>query len=749
MLTALEKIIQHLKLYKQTPPNGLVVFCGNVSEVEGREDIRMWSFEPPIKMNKKIYWCDQTFVLDPLKELMEEKEIYGLIVLDAGEATIGLLKGKAIEMLKRIESTVPGKSVKGGMCVSEDTSLQLEDGNIIPIKNLSSGNKILSYSFKNLNPVFTDSFEIFKRKAKKSYKLIFKEPSNSLTLTPEHVVFTVGKSGIEEKSVGDLNIGDMLLFVNKSQTKNEDNKNIDNNLSQLLGYMLGDGTIDGNRIILYDKDIQIMKNYKKLSEKVIKKKAVILKRRNTYELRLYKKSFVEFIKSEFPKLSTPRRKKDIDSKILVLPDEKLKCFIRGLFDAEGYLDKSSVSLRMTNESITRKIHLALTRFGIASSLTGPDKFDRYEIRITNPLYIKIFDEKIGFSSRKKTMKLRPLVKKYTMGMSSRIPLSGIFVRKLIEDEGLKKEDLKRYSMFLSGRRTLSYPPFRRMMKEIESKVKNKNLTDFLEKIYNSGLITATVKEKIAIKTNKEFYDLYVPGVSSFVANGIVVHNSQRRYDGIREDAINEFLTKVGEIASELLLRQPGLKGLIVGGPGGLKEDFVKKDYLNYQLRNKILGTRDVGYTDEHGLEELVNRSEDLMKEATIVKEKEMMEKFFSGLQKNGPVVYGYADTIKAMESSAVETLLLSEMFDIVHAKFKCECGNEVEKDVPQKIVGMQVCGKCSNVMKVENVEELSDAIAEKAKSFGTKVEYVSIDTREGTQFKELGGIGAFLRYKIS
>jgi peptide chain release factor subunit 1 len=115
VLDALEKIISHLKLFKQTPQNGLVVFCGNISEVEGKSDIRLWSIEPPEKLSTKLYWCDQVFVLEPLEEMVREKEVYGLIVLDAREANIGLLKGKAIEPLKHLESTVPSKSVKGGM----------------------------------------------------------------------------------------------------------------------------------------------------------------------------------------------------------------------------------------------------------------------------------------------------------------------------------------------------------------------------------------------------------------------------------------------------------------------------------------------------------------------------------------------------------------------------------------------------------------------------------------------------------
>lgn len=106
------------------------------------------------------------------------------------------------------------------------------------------------------------------------------------------------------------------------------------------------------------------------------------------------------------------------------------------------------------------------------------------------------------------------------------------------------------------------------------------------------------------------------------------------------------------------------------------------------------------------------------------------------------------ETIKALEAGAVDTLLLSEGFDWVHAKLKCECEFEMEKDLSKKIVESQVCKKCGKRMKVDDEKELIDVIVEKAKSLGTKVEFVSTETTEGAQFKELGGIGAFLRYKI-
>ncbi len=112
--SALERIIRHLQLYRKTPPHGLAVFCGNVSQKEGVSDIEIWAIEPPEPIKVKLYWCDQVFRLEPLEEMIREKEVYGIICLDKSEADIALLKGKRIETIAHLESIVPGKTRAGG-----------------------------------------------------------------------------------------------------------------------------------------------------------------------------------------------------------------------------------------------------------------------------------------------------------------------------------------------------------------------------------------------------------------------------------------------------------------------------------------------------------------------------------------------------------------------------------------------------------------------------------------------------------
>lgn len=111
---ALDKIVRFLKDFKQTPKNGIAVFSGNVSKVEGQDNLQLWSAEPPLPLKMRLYRCDKEFVLEPLKEMLEVDEVYALLVMDRKEATIGVLEGKRIEVLQKMTSGVPSKVRAGG-----------------------------------------------------------------------------------------------------------------------------------------------------------------------------------------------------------------------------------------------------------------------------------------------------------------------------------------------------------------------------------------------------------------------------------------------------------------------------------------------------------------------------------------------------------------------------------------------------------------------------------------------------------
>ena len=186
--------------------------------------------------------------------------------------------------------------------------------------------------------------------------------------------------------------------------------------------------------------------------------------------------------------------------------------------------------------------------------------------------------------------------------------------------------------------------------------------------------------------------------------------SQTRYARIREIAAQEFYDRVGEIANRELESLEQLKGVIIGGPGPTKETFLDGDHLHTELKKKVLGIKDLSYTGEFGLQELVEKSKDLLVEQAITKERDLLVKFFETLAKDpNKASYGVENVKKSLEMGVVDTLMISEDLD----------------------------------------EAIAESLEKIAVQYGSKVEYISVETQEGIQLKEIGGVGAILRYSVS
>ncbi len=114
VMSAIESIMSRLKYFKMPPSNGLVVFVGHISTRGDQTEMVSHVMEPPEPIQSFIYRCDSKFFIEPLKAMLGEKDIYGLLVIDRKEATIGFLKGTRIDVVKHLESMVPSKHHQGG-----------------------------------------------------------------------------------------------------------------------------------------------------------------------------------------------------------------------------------------------------------------------------------------------------------------------------------------------------------------------------------------------------------------------------------------------------------------------------------------------------------------------------------------------------------------------------------------------------------------------------------------------------------
>ncbi len=118
VVDSLSRVIQRLKLYKDTPERGLVIFCGALPPEGGgpigSEIIKLYEIDPPKELTTFLYRCDDHFHVDILKDMLKDDNLIGFLAIDTKDTGWGLLHGDKIEVLGETGSGVAGKHRQGG-----------------------------------------------------------------------------------------------------------------------------------------------------------------------------------------------------------------------------------------------------------------------------------------------------------------------------------------------------------------------------------------------------------------------------------------------------------------------------------------------------------------------------------------------------------------------------------------------------------------------------------------------------------
>lgn len=732
VVTALETIIRKLKEYKQTPKNGLALFCGNVSEKEGGQDIQIWAYEPPRALNVRLYRCDKVFVIEPLKEMLDVTEVYGLLVMDRREATIGVLEGKKINIIRNLSSNVPGKIRAGGQCLSSDTLIMKDNGEIIEIKD--SHNPLIIIS-ENLNAEKTEETPIITKweNNKELFRVITKYPRIEINSSKDHLFFVRTENGIEEKPLSELKEGDYLVMpekiniIGKEQElsftptiKQEWNmkkinipKVIDSTFARILGYYLGDGSYELDRISFSEQRKEVAEYYSQIISDYFKVETKIKFRENKgyYQIRIGSRVLSQLFKYIFAE-GNKTLNQGIPLIILKSQDEILSSFLAGLFDAEGYISSNRVGLGINNRILSRQIQFCLLRLGIVASLLEYDnkrnpysKKTRYTICIDDTKCLEKFRDNLEFASSEKKEKLNKIISKRSGKSNIRqIVVNGKEIAKILRNSGLTTTQFRCPDFFIN-KKQINKEIFK---KNILEKIDNLELKRRLELFYNSNLIITKI-HKIDSIGLKNTIDIETKN-HNFIANGLLVHNSAQRFERITEGLAKEFFKKVAEAMKEVFFDMPKLKGILVGGPIPTKEEFLEQGEMVTKLKEKVIAIKDIGYTDEHGLKLLVEASNEDIAQQEMIKEQKLIIKFFETLGKKPHLaVYGEEKVKLALERGAVSVLLLSK---------------KLPKD------------------KMQEVERL-------AANIGSEVVIISTENQDGEQFLNLTkGLGAILRFGL-
>ena len=288
-------------------------------------------------------------------------------------------------------------------------------------------------------------------------------------------------------------------------------------------------------------------------------------------------------------------------------------------------------------------------------------------------------------------------------------------------------------------------------------------TEYLEEALREkevyGLISIDVNEAaIGILEGRrlEVLGTYTSGIPGKHRAG---GQSARRFERLREQEIHHYFDRVAKHVNEIFLREDifeRLRGILVGGPGFTKKDFVEESKLDYRLKEKIIDLLDTNYAGEEGLRELVNKGREILKNVRYVRERDLVNEFLRRLTHNSNMVmYGIKDVLRSLETGAIDTILVLEDINKYRVELKCpKCGYTTEKYIDEleleKVERMPPkCPKCKIEMEIVDTQELIDYLYNNAKTYGYKIEILSPKTEHGRILKQFEGIAALLRFQLN
>jgi peptide chain release factor subunit 1 len=234
--------------------------------------------------------------------------------------------------------------------------------------------------------------------------------------------------------------------------------------------------------------------------------------------------------------------------------------------------------------------------------------------------------------------------------------------------------------------------------------------------------------------------------------------SARRFERLRENELNEYYHRVADHAKKVFIDQYNVKGMIVGGPGPTKENFLKEEYLDYRLQKTVISIIDSSYSGDEGVREMIEKAQKdgILQEYRVMEEKQLVKKFMGEVHSGrGLGIYGVHDVVKALEGGMVDLVIVTDDITYVRLEFRCKACKNVQAKIVERTQALAAkqeyltkpCPSC-HVTDIEAVEkDIVDYLNEFATMTGCRLEVISGKTEEGSQVASLGKIGAILRYK--
>ena len=492
-----------------------------------------------------------------------------------------------------------------GKCVTPETEVVLQNGQILPIKEIfdeiknkknidcddcneiyidaSDSNIIIpSFDINTLKIVPRKISYVYSQKYKGDILNIKTASGRKIRVTPNHPLVRVSDSGVEYVRSGNLRVGECVGIAKKialstalevpqitassfnvqngqiqaiSQFHKPKSINVPEYLNEdlisFVAYVLTESYHGKNKIVFSNTDPTILAHFDFVVDKLFKLDTIHRINKGVPQIEVYSKTLIDWLSDTLKLNPSTAGFKEIPAQLMGMPDNLTSIFLKRLFDCEGYVPKTArirgAEIEFTSKSkkFVEQVQLLLNRFGIVGRFK--DKIIKgesyYRLLIGGSDNHRLFKEKAGFDINYKSNNLDILCSAGSKRNRFFLPIVNL-LEKIQKNSNLTQEQffLDKHPARMRKDNRISYNRI--------SMIAENTSDEIINKLANSDTLWDKIVEIKSEEYDDCVYDLTVEDTHTFlVSNGLIAHNTSLA-NRICKDWTGQEIGKVSGIPHE-------------------------------------------------------------------------------------------------------------------------------------------------------------------------------------------------------
>ena len=379
---------------------------------------------------------------------------------------------------------------------------------------------------------------------RKPVRRVVLRSGRTVTATDNHPLRVISERGVVVwRNVGDLTPGDVLVSAMFGASEAAAGDGLSEDEAVFLGYLVAEGSMSYRHSVRFTNwDPEVADEYTRLAEQLF---GVKVKHYDAKEHAVHDTAFRTRLAAEYGLDYVVAAGKRVPPRVRTAGHKAQRAFLSALFEGDGWIDPTStIGLGTASEQLARDVQLLLYGLGIpctvSSTFNKVYERDYWTVTI-NPAVAHRFLEEVGFRSQRRAAQVEKHFKRSPRDPQfENIPHLAGLLRDLRDavrgDRSFDRVagDLFRKDMNLRCSRTrlaAIVAWFDARPERVEPRLRG--LVDYLRWLTTSRF---TFEEVVAVEDAglQPTFDVVMPRTHSFLANGVVSHNTTVALHAIAE-----------------------------------------------------------------------------------------------------------------------------------------------------------------------------------------------------------------------